>query len=41
MVAYVNLGDVIHVGPGTGVLEKEDTDTELPEGAQEDHNGLN
>ena len=39
--SYVNLDDVIHVGPGSGVLEKEDTEPELSEGAQEDHHGPN
>ena len=39
--SYVNLIDVIHMGPETGVLDKEDTDAELSEGAQEDHHSLN
>ena len=35
--SYVNLDNLIHAGPGTGVLEKEDTDAELSERAREDH----
>ena len=37
----INLSNVIHRGPETGAVDKEDTDTELSEGAQEDHHSLN
>ena len=39
--SYVDQNNVFHVEPRTGVLEREGTDAELSEGAQEDHDNPN